>query len=424
MAATRLNDLLDKVFKVVPDYIVRKLEVDNPIFEKIKKVESETPFYLVERYGLRGTVQGFDADSLNDTITNNLSEYNFIKPYDSLVGIAGVHKFTQGALEKITTDNNALYDFASGLTEDITNVLMLNIKKLFYTPLRNGNTPAIAVATLGASNLLPSGTSDFTLTLDTTNGAIGAWLMDVGDVYDIYVSGDLKMTVRVKSIADSRASVAFNILYNTLSSNLTSGTAYFHIQNTYGKNFVNYPFIASTNRTLHNVDSTNYPIWNGIVYTPTSSALTKSVIRALVHKFEVKFQRPDIKRVSEVYTTRWQIENLENDLTGSGSIFRIVANVGEDKLEWGFGVKVDNVNVYHDPFVPPTYAYAPNVEYLQLRYFKRPEWLKLGGEIIHPDSLTTPQVLRAVLRWDIQFATEYPDYQAKITGLTSDFSFS
>ncbi len=421
---TRLNDLLDKVFKVDPEYIVRKLEVDNPIFEQINKVKSTTPFYLVERYGLRGTVQGYDTDSITDSITNYLAEYNFIKPHDSLVGVAGVHKFTQAALEKITTDNNALYDFASGLVEDITNTLMLNIKKLFYTPLREGNTPAIAVATLSTTNYLPTGSADFTLTLnipsDTTPG-IGAWLMDVGDVYEIYVGGTLKMVVRVAGINDNRKAVTFNILYNTLTANLTSGDAYFHIQQFRGRNLVNYPFIASTNRTLHNVDSTSYPIWNGISYTPSSSALTKAVIRTLVHKIEVKFQRPDIKKFTDLYTTRWQLENLEADLA-SNSIFRV--DVNDKDLEWGFKVKVDNVNVYADPFVPPTYAYVPRVEYLQFRYYQQPTWVKLGGEIIHPDNLQSPQNLRAVLRWDIQFATEYPDYQAKITGLASDFNFS
>lgn len=422
--ATRLNDLLDKVFKVDPEYIVRKLEVDNPIFEQIKKVESTTPFYLVERYGLRGTVQGYDTDSITDTITNYLAEYNFIKPYDYLVGVAGVHKFTQAALEKVTTDNNALYDFASGLVEDISNTLMLNIKKLFYTPIREGNTPAIAVSTLSTTNYLPSGTSDFGLVLNIpsdTNAGIGAWLMDVGDVYEIYVDGVLRMVVRVASINDDRKTVIFNILYNTLAADLTAGDAYFHIQQFRGRNLVNYPLIASTNRTLHNVDSTTYKIWNGINYVPTSAALTKSVIRTLIHKIEVKFQRPDIKQFTDLYTTRWQLENLEADLASS-SIFRV--DVNNNDLKWGFKVKVDNVNVYADPFVPPTYAYVPRVEYLQFRYFQQPVWVKLGGEIIHPDNLQSPQNLRAVLRWDIQFATEYPDYQARISGLASDFSFT
>lgn len=422
--ATKLSDLLSKFWVEDPKYIVRKIEAATPLFDQIKKEESSTRFDMRERFGKRGVAQGFDRDSESDTLTNNSADYSVIKPYDTLVGVAGLHTFTMDAYEKATQSNDYLINFASDLIEDITEVLKSMVIKIFYTPLRISNgTPALGQATLASGNPIPalSAGGSFSLTLDTTYPAPGAWLFDLNDIYDIYVSGSKVCTVIVTNVADNRKTVTLTT-FDAITTAVTSGTAYFVIPNTYGKAFNTFYHIASTGRTLHNIDSTTYPIWNGVVYNAggSSSPLSKSIVRNFMHKIEVKMQRFDLGKPRKIYTTRWQIENLEADLA-TNSIFKKDIN---ENLEWGFGVKVDNVSVEYDPLVVPGSAYVPTEEDLSLKYFSTPNWFKLGGSIEHPISLSSPQVLRALLFWDVQYATEYPDKQGRIYGLTSDFSFT
>ena len=68
--------------------------------------------------------------------------------------------------------------------------------------------------------------------------------------------------------------------------------------------------------------------------------------------------------------------------------------------------------------------YLPHFDYLEFKYAKKPEWMKLGGDILHPDSLSTPQVLRAVLTYTGQFACSLPPVQGKIIKMSNDFDFS
>jgi len=421
---SRFTDYLTKFWVEDPKYIVRTIEATTPLFNKIRKEQSETPFTMRQRFGKRGVAQAFNRDSEASTLVNNSADYSVLMPQDSLVGIAGLHTFTMDAYEKAVKDNNFLMNFTAELIEDVSNVVKDMVVKVFYTPLRLTNgTPAFGQATLSAGNQIPASSAGgtFTLTLDTTYPAPGGWLLDINDVYDLYVGTNKVATVMVAGINDDRKNVTL-YTFDNISSAITSGTAYLIIPNTYGVALNTYYHIASVNRTLHNIDSNTYPLWNGIVLNAggTSSPLSKTVIRNLLHKYETKAQRFDLGKPLTVYTTRWQIENLESDLASS-SIYKKDIN---QELKWGFGVQVDNVSVQYDPFIVPTSAYVPNEETLALKYFESPRWFKIGGSIEHPISLQSPQVLRVLLFWDVQYATEYPDKQARIYNLTGDFNYT
>jgi len=417
----QMANYLDVLLKKLPDMVEVKFKKDNKFFSGIVQKKDNEKFYVTVEYAKGGGFQGYDMDSLTDQIGYS-STPSMIQPYDSMVDIIAFQKITKKAIDR-SASPESIKALAAKLYTDVSENLVKHIKFHWYLPATNN---VLATYTDGGSGTTIS-TSGTSIALNATptgsTPSYGAWFLRIGMVVDLYEGSTKKGTAIVTGINSDRKTVTLAAIGSNISIT-ASADVNIYAQGMYGKTVNSFGFIASTSRTLHNIDSSSNAFWNGTVVDAGGSAnLTVQKIRDLLYEIENLPYDVDVTKYNVAFTTRKQLEKLEADIIDS--VTYQISSATKKDLDYGnFYITVDGVDVYYDPLVPPGVLYLPHFDYLEFKYAKKPEWMKLGGEILHPDSLSTPQVLRAVLTYTGQFACSLPPVQGKIIKMANDFDFS
>lgn len=418
---TTLSEILNTYLVQRPDYVDKLIAVETKFFDSIKKITNSEPRFDVVLKTSRGSgFTGFDSDDSSLSLPDNQTLASTIEAKDVLREFNSTKQITLKAAEE--TKNRKLYlvDVAKELFDDITYSLMRGIVRLVYAPYTDGH---IAEMTLG-STVTVKHDEAVTLTLDhdSSTDTYGAWLIEPGDILDIYTdSGSYKCTVAVLNVENNWYKISVQA-YGSSDVDLAADVYYFYLQNTKGKVINPYVLVAAESGTLHNIDRSSYPIFNGTTYDNNgNSGLTITVVRNAVREAKKTPWRRGKKDYTIGYTTYKQLLQLESSI--KGEINLIYQSGKDDTLGYGkYYVEVDGIRFVEDENVVPGMCFLPEHKYLEFRTNGRPEWVRpYGGNLIlAPESPKQYHKLRATMRHFAQLKCVYPPAQILITHLSND----
>lgn len=408
----KFSDYLTYLQKKVPEYVEWRIKKVSPLFEKLKYERKPETFWLTIPFASPKGVGAFNSDNENASLPYS-NRFTFIQPYDNLHEVVATERFTAKMLEE-ANDDTIIKDLVADKFERVTNVLKETVVKTFYaTPYAKSGKyyPVLAVATSTSSQ----NSSTITLT-----GKFN--LIDINDNVEIYSisSGAIGSLVTngvcyVSDISTDRKTIKLTS-YNGGNISLSANTDYlllFHDFITYEASINTYKHIASTSRTLHNVNSANYSYWNGVVKTASGGALTVANLRSLITYYRNTSLNFDYAH-TEAYTNYEHILALQSDLISLG-IFQ--ANITKDLTYGKYNIIVDGVSIIEDPLVHPNELFLPAPEYMSLSYYSEPKWIEVNGEVLF-NSPSAPNLYQLALKWKVNYTCTLPMLQARLIDLT------